>query len=221
MNRILIVEDEDSIRELLRLCLSKSGYACDTADTGSRAAALVEQHRYDLALLDVMLPDYDGYALIEYIRQYEIPVIFVTARTAVPERVRGLQAGAEDYITKPFDLRELTARVETVLRRYHKTQRVLEAGSLRVDTGAHRVTLDGQPVALATKEYELLVYLLRNPGLALYRETIYENVWQEPYYGNTRTVDLHVQRLKKKLGLGSAIETVYKVGYRFLPENCP
>ena len=181
----------------------------------------MEQHRYDLALLDVMLPDYDGYALIDYIRQYEIPVIFVTARTAVPERVRGLQAGAEDYITKPFDLRELSARVETVLRRYHKTQRMLEAGSLRVDTGAHRVTLGGQPVALATKEYELLVYLLRNPGLALYRETIYENVWQEPYYGNTRTVDLHVQRLKKKLELGNAIETVYKVGYRFLPENCP
>ena len=143
-------------------------------------------------------------------------MIFVTARTAVADRVRGLRAGAEDYIVKPFDLAELCARVETVLRRFHKTEQVLTAGDIRVDTLSHTVTRGGVPVALPAKEYDLLLYFIRNAGIALYRENIYENVWQEPYFGNTRTVDLHVQRLKKRLGLSEAIETVYKVGYRFV-----
>ena len=216
MNKILIAEDEPSIREMVRLCLKKNGYSCRVAENGMQAAELAEREHFDLALLDIMLPDYDGFELIEYMRQYGIPVIFVTARTAVADRVKGLRAGAEDYISKPFDLTELCARVETVLRRFHKTEQVLEAGDIRVDTLSHTVTCGGVAVALPAKEYDLLIYFIRNAGIALYRENIYENVWQEPYLGNTRTVDLHVQRLKKRLGLSEAIETVYKIGYRFV-----
>lgn len=221
MNTILVVEDEQAIREMLCLCLRKSGYACETAENGAQAAAMIEQRHYELVLLDVMLPDYDGYELIDYIRQYDTPVIFVTARAEILDRVKGLRAGAEDYIVKPFDLRELTARVENVLRRYRKTDACLLFGRIAADTVCHTVTLDGAPVALSAKEYELFVFFARNPHIALTREQIYENVWREPYYGGTRTVDLHVQRLKKKLWLGGAIETLYKVGYRFSPEKLP
>ena len=219
MNTILIVEDERSIAEMTRLCLTKNGYRCDMAGDGQAAAALVERNHYDLALVDIMLPDMDGFEVMEYIRQYDVPVIFVTARAGVSDRVKGLRQGAEDYIVKPFDLRELLARVETVLRRCHKTERFLEAGRIRIDTLSHRVTDGEAEVAMTVKEYELLLYFMRNPHIALYRERIFEQVWQEPYYGNTRTIDLHVQRLKKKLSLGDAVEAVYKVGYRFCPEK--
>ena len=132
--------------------------------------------------------------------------------------MKGLALGADDYITKPFDLRELLARVQTVLRRCGKADRFLTAGKLKVDVAARTVLANGEPVALSTKEFDLLLYFLQNPNIALYREQIYERVWQEPYYGNTRTVDLHVQHLKKKLQLNRAIVAVYKIGYRFLPE---
>ena len=219
MNKILVVEDEPSIAEMVRLCLSKNGYLCEAVNDGMTASRRVEEKRYDLILLDIMLPDIDGYDLIEYIRQYDIPVIFVTARTSVSDRVKGLRLGAEDYISKPFDLEELLARVATVLRRYHKTENILEAGKIRIDTLEHTVWSDGIPVALPAKEYDLLLFLVRNKNIALYRETIFEQVWQEPYPGGTRTVDLHIQRLKKKLDLGDAIETIYKVGYKFRAEK--
>ena len=178
-----------------------------------------EEKRYDLILLDIMLPDIDGYDLIEYIKQFDIPVIFVTAKTSVPDRVKGLKLGAEDYISKPFDLEELLARVATVLRRFHKTDNILEVGKIKIDTLERTVLLDGELVVLPAKEYDLLLYLVRNKNIALYRETIFEQVWQEPYLGNTRTIDLHIQRLKKKLDLGDAIETIYKVGYKFRAEK--
>lgn len=158
-------------------------------------------------------------AIIEYIKQFDIPVIFVTAKTSVPDRVKGLKLGAEDYISKPFDLEELLARVATVLRRFHKTDNILEVGKIKIDTLERTVLLDGELVVLPAKEYDLLLYLVRNKNIALYRETIFEQVWQEPYLGNTRTIDLHIQRLKKKLNLGDAIETIYKVGYKFRAEK--
>lgn len=219
MNRILIVEDEHSIAEMTKLCLTKNGYTCEIASTGTQAAEKIEHWGYDLVLLDIMLPDINGYELLDYIQQFHMPVIFVTAKTSVPDRVKGLRLGAEDYISKPFDLDELLARVETVLRRYHKAERCLEVGSIRVDTLSRTVFLAGTAVSLTAKEYDLFVFLIRNPHIALYRETIFERVWQEPYMGNTRTVDLHIQRLKKKLHLGQAIETVYTVGYQFVPEK--
>ncbi len=219
MNKILVVEDEQSIAEMVKLCLGKNGYICEAVNDGMTATQKIEEKRYDLILLDVMLPDIDGYDLIEYIKQFDTPVIFVTAKASVPDRVKGLKLGAEDYISKPFDLEELLARVATVLRRYHKTQRIIEVGKIRVDTLGHTVSLNGNLIDLPAKEYDLLLFLIRNENIALYRETIFEQVWQEPYYGNTRTIDLHIQRLKKKLDLGDAIETIYKVGYKFRAEK--
>lgn len=156
MNQILIIEDETSIANMVKMCLTKNGYICDTANDGMAAARKIEEKRYDLILLDIMLPDMDGYELIDYIKQFEIPVIFVTAKTAVSDRVKGLKLGAEDYISKPFDLEELLARVETVLRRYHKAERILEVGKVRIDTLSRTVLLDGEEIPLSAKEYDLL-----------------------------------------------------------------
>lgn len=218
MNRILVVEDERSIADMVKLCLIKNGYLCETATNGLAAAQKIEERRYDLILLDIMLPDMDGYELLEYIQQFAVPVIFVTAKTSVPDKVKGLKLGAEDYIAKPFDLEELLARVATVLRRFDKTQTILEVGKIKINTLERTVLCDGKTIALPAKEYDLLLFLVRNKNIALYRETIFEQVWQEPYMGNTRTIDLHIQRLKKKLNLGDAIETIYKVGYKFKVE---
>lgn len=218
MNQILIIEDEKSIADMVKMCLTKNGYTCEIADDGMNATEKINEKRYDLILLDVMLPDIDGYELIDYLKQFEIPVIFVTAKTSVPDIVKGLKLGAEDYITKPFDLDELLARMETVLRRYHKTERMLEVGKLKIDTLSRTVLVDGVLIPLPAKEYDLLLFLVRNKNIALYREVIFEQVWQEPYLGNTRTIDLHIQRLKKKLDLGDYIETIYKVGYKFKVE---
>ena len=218
MNQILIIEDEKSIADMVKMCLTKNGYICETANNGMAATEKIEKTHYDLILLDIMLPDIDGYDLIDYIKQFEIPVIFVTAKTSVQDRVKGLKLGAEDYISKPFDLDELLARVETVLRRYNKTERMLEAGKIKIDTLSRTVLLNGALIPLPAKEYDLLLFLVRNKNIALYRETIFEQVWQEPYFGNTRTIDLHIQRLKKKLNLGDTIETIYKVGYKFKSE---
>lgn len=219
MIRILIVEDDESIAQMMRLCLVKNGYFCHIAYSGDEGARLLEDNRYDLVLLDVMLPNISGTELIEYIRQFDTPVIFVTAKATVEDRVKGLRLGADDYIVKPFDLQELLARIEAVLRRYHKQERYISIGNIKIDTMSRTVTLNGEEVQLSLKEYDLLLYLVRNKGIALYREKIYEYVWQEPYYGSTRTIDLHIQRLKKKLCLGNSIEAVYKIGYRFCPER--
>lgn len=214
MNRILIVDDEISIAEMVKLCLCKNGYICDTVNDGMSATEKIENGCYDLILLDIMLPDFDGYELIEYIKQYNIPVIFVTAKTAVFDRVKGLKLGAEDYIIKPFDLDELLARIATVLRRFNKLQNVLEAGEIKINTLERTVFKNNQPVSLTAKEYDLILYLMRNKNIALSREQIFEKVWQESYFGNTRTIDLHIQRIKKKLGLEQEIETIYKFGYK-------
>ncbi len=219
MNRILIIEDEKSISDMIKLCLQKNGYICDTCYDGLTAAKTVENNRYDLILLDIMLPYIDGYDLIDYIKQYEMPVIFITARTSVADRVKGLKLGAEDYIQKPFDLNELLARIEVVLRRYHKTERFLNLKNIKIDTVSRTVALNNTTVNLTAKEYDLLLYLTRNKNIALYRERIFEEVWQEPYYGNIRTIDLHIQRIRKKLNLGDSIEAIYKIGYKFSPEK--
>lgn len=147
-------------------------------------------------------------------RPMQIPVIFLTAKSDVADRVRGLKLGAEDYMVKPFEIVELLARVETVLRRYHKTSRILSVYDIEVDTLSRVVRKGGQPVSLTAKEYEILVLFLRNKNIALFRDRIYESVWGDMYMGDSRTVDLHVQRMRKKLGLESRIVPVYKIGYR-------
>lgn len=214
MIKILIVEDEEPISDLIRMNLVKAGYSCVCAFDGNEAADIISQERFDLILLDIMLPGMDGYELLAYIKTMEIPVIFITAMGELNQRVQGLRAGADDYITKPFEIVEMLARVETVLRRYHKTEDVLQVENVTIDIPSRVVLQDGKQILLTMKEFELLLLFVRNKNIALYRETIYENVWESNYLGDSRTVDLHVQRLRKKLGWEGKIKSVYKVGYR-------
>lgn len=211
---VLIVEDEKPISNLIRLSLGQQGYTCTCAFDGAEAADLLEHRRFDLILLDVMLPEIDGFELMEYIRPMEIPVIFMTARGSVSDRVKGLRAGADDYIVKPFEVVELLARVDVVLRRYQKTEALLRVGGLEIDTYAMQVRRDGRDIKLTRKEYDLLLLFARNPRRALYRETIYERVWAEEFQYGSKTVDLHVQRLRKKVGWEAELQAVNKVGYR-------
>ena len=215
MNRILIAEDEAAIARLVRTVLTDAGYRCVWAPDGNQAADLLEQEPFDLALLDIMLPGADGYELLDYCKALEVPVIFLTARGEVEDRVRGLRRGAEDYLTKPFALPELLARVETVLRRCGKAEQVLRLEpDIEIDPAARVVRKGGQPVALTAKEFDLLVLFVQNKNVALCRDRIFERVWNEEYLGDSRTVDLHVQRMRKKLGLEERLTAVYKVGYR-------
>ncbi|MCI8924826.1 MAG: response regulator transcription factor [Lachnospiraceae bacterium] len=214
MNKILIVDDEKAICDLIELNLSASGYLCMTAQDGLKAIELIDKEKFDLLLLDIMLPGVDGYDILEYARPYKIPVIFITAKHEVKERVKGLKLGADDYLVKPFDVVELVARVEAVLRRYHKAQQVLTVGDVVVDMEARRVMRAGKPVVLTNKEFKLLVLFVTNKNIALFRENLYERVWEEEYYCDSRTLDLHVQRLRRKLGWEHNLVAVYKVGYR-------
>lgn len=214
MIKILIVEDEEPISDLIRMNLVKAGYRCVCVFDGNEAADRISQERFDLILLDIMLPGMNGYELLPYIKSVDIPVIFLTAMGTLDQRVHGLRAGADDYITKPFEIVELLARVETVLRRYHKTEDVLQVEDVTIDIPSRVVMQNGMQVMLTMKEFELLLLFARNRNIALYRETIYENVWESNYLGDSRTVDLHVQRLRKKLGWEDKIKSVYKVGYR-------
>ena len=214
MIRILIVEDEPAISGLIKMNLKRSGYNCDCAFDGEQAADLISKNVYDLILLDIMLPKINGYELIEYIRPLEIPVIFLTAKGDLNERVKGLKLGAEDYIVKPFEVLELQARVDVVLRRYSKTESVISIGDLTIDTDAMQVIRSGEAVPLTRKEYDLLLLFARNPGTAMYRETIYERVWGGDYICGSKTVDIHVQRMRKKVGWEHKLVAVNKVGYR-------
>lgn len=217
MLQILVVEDEHSISNLIKVNLTRAGYACDCAYDGLAAVDMLDKKPYDLVLLDIMLPGADGYEIMDYIAPLEIPVIFLTAKASVAERVKGLRMGADDYLTKPFEIIELLARVESVLRRYHKTEQVLTEGDLVIDTASRTVTKKGETISLTKKEFDLLLLFVRNKNIALYRETIYERIWGGEYMGDSRTVDLHVQRMRKKAGLEEQIQTVYRVGYRYCP----
>ena len=217
MLQILVVEDEHSISNLIKVNLTRAGYACDCAYDGLAAVDMLDKKPYDLVLLGIMLPGADGYEIMDYIAPLEIPVIFLTAKASVAERVKGLRMGADDYLTKPFEIIELLARVESVLRRYHKTEQVLTEGDLVIDTASRTVTKKGETISLTKKEFDLLLLFVRNKNIALYRETIYERIWGGEYMGDSRTVDLHVQRMRKKAGLEEQIQTVYRVGYRYCP----
>ena len=214
MIRILIVDDEKPICDLIDLNLSSAGYHCTSVQDGLKAIDLIEKEAFDLVLLDIMLPGADGYDVMEYIRPLGIPVIFITAKHEVKSRVKGLKLGADGYLVKPFDVVELVARVEAVLRRYNKAEQRLAAGDVEVDVDARRVTRAGQPVELTNKEFGLLLLFMRNKNVALFRETLYEKVWEGEYFADSRTLDLHVQRLRKKLGWEHNLVAVYKVGYR-------
>ena len=210
---ILIVDDEPAIAALISRVLTAAGYTCQAVTSSEKAADLIQQNRYDLVLLDVMMPKIDGYDLLECIRPTGTPSIFVTAKDAVSERVRGLHSGADDYIVKPFAPAELTARVEAVLRRTGRATVQYSLWGCTVDTAACRVTRAGQEIKLTRKEYELLLLLLRGRGTALYRDYLYETLWGDDMSLDTRTLDTHITRLRKKLDLGDKLHAVRQVGY--------
>ena len=218
MTEVLIAEDEHLIARLIEMSLTRAGYSCTVAGDGRTAADLIEAHDYDLALLDIMLPGLDGYELLDYLRPQGVPVIFITAKGTVKERVEGLRRGADDYIVKPFVVEELLARVESVLRRAGRGN-VMQAFDVVLDVGEHTVTQNGKPVDLTPNEFELLEQLMRNRGAALYRDTLYERVWGgDRAETDTRTLDLHIMRLRRKLHWYDHIETVYRIGYRLKKE---
>lgn len=214
MIRILAVDDERPITDLLRLSLNRAGYECVCAYDGIQAANLIEKESFDLILLDVMLPGLDGFELMDYIRSLGTPVIFLTAKCDVNDRVKGLRMGAEDYMVKPFDVLELLARVEGVLRRHGKLQNLIQIGDLSINTQSMQVLRNGEEIPLTRKEYELLLLFAQNPNIVLSKNTIYDRVWGGEYPENTRTVELHIQRMKKKVGWDDRIKPVYGMGYR-------
>ena len=214
MLNLLIVEDEQAIANLIYVNLSDEGYRCTCAFDGKQGADLIEKEQFDLILLDIMLPDIDGYELLEYIKPLGTPVIFITAKSTVNDRIKGLRLGADDYLVKPFLIGELSARVEAVLRRYGKSEKQITVDDVFINLESHRVTKNGNPIELTVKEFDLLLVLVRNRNVALYRDKLYEKVWNEPFTGETRTLDTHIQRLRKKLDWDDRIKTVFRIGYR-------
>ncbi len=218
MYRILIVEDEVPIAELIEMNLKQAGFVCEYALDGEVAALKIEENPYDLILLDIMLPKINGYELMEYIEPTGIPVIFISAKESVKDKIKGIKMGADDYIVKPFDISEVLARVEMVLRRYGKGSAKLTFKDIVIDPNTREVRKGEKIVSLTPKEYELFLFLVQNKNQLLFREDLFEEVWQTEYVGNSRTLDLHIQRLRKKLDLKDDIKTVFRMGYKLLGE---
>lgn len=214
MAHILIVEDEEHIAQMIDATLTLGGHTSQWCEQGSQALELIGGGGFELVLLDVMLPGLDGFSVMEQLRAQDAPVIFLSAMQQVEDKVRGLRLGAEDYISKPFEPLELLARIEVVLRRRGRGRDILEYGPIRQELGSHTVTLGGEPVALSPKEFELLRVFLQNQNLALSREKLLAMVWGYEYMGESRTVDIHVHRLRQKLGLADSLVTLPRIGYR-------
>lgn len=210
--KILVVEDEEAIANLIMINLRRVGYDCEYACNGKVGADMIENNIYDLILLDIMMPEVDGYELMEYIEPQRIPTIFITAKGIVKDKIKGLHMGADDYLVKPFSIDELIARVESVLRRYHKGMQTIHILDVIIDVAAHKVQQGDNYIDLTNREYELLLFLVQNKNIALYRDTMYEKIWRGDL-DQTRTLDLHIQRLRKKLNWHNYIKTVFKVGY--------
>ena len=214
INSILIIEDDTSISNLIVSTLVREGYVCEAALDGRRGLELYETGNFDLVLLDLMLPEISGYNLLEIMHEGNTPIIVISAMNQVQDRIRGLKMGADDYLSKPFQVGELVARVESVLRRVNKTSPLLMVGDVTVNTESRDVYKAGKPVDLTVKEFDLLVILMKNRNVALSRSYLYESVWHDWYNGDTRTLDNHIQRIRKKLDWGDVIETVFRIGYR-------
>ena len=224
MPHILIVEDDRAIARIEKDYLELNGFQVTLAEDGETGRKLALQQPFDLILLDVMLPKMDGFTLLQHLReQLDVPILLVTARTEDLDKIRGLGLGADDYIEKPFSPRVLVARVRANLAQYARLKqgdkgRLLQSGSLRLDTAARRVFLDEQEVPLKNKEYELLLFFMRIAGMVFDRETLYERVWGLEAMGDSATVAVHINRLREKLGEG-VIQTVRGAGYRFSGES--
>lgn len=214
MINILIVEDEVSISNLIKINLDVAGYKTKQAYDGEEALDIISKNKINLVLLDVMIPKIDGFQLIQKIKHKSIPVIFLTAKDSVIDKVTGLRLGAEDYIVKPFEAIELLARIEVVLRRYGDNNNIIKFKDISILLNDRVVKKNDKVVDLTLKEFELFVLLLKNKNVALSREGILQKVWEYEYCGETRTVDNHIQKIRSKLNLNDNIKTVYKVGYR-------
>lgn len=214
-NKILVIEDDRAISELLCMNLNAAGYETAAAYDGEEARRLLLWHEdASLALVDIMLPKRDGFELMEDFRKKHIPVIYLTAKDDVVSKVRGLRLGAEDYMVKPFEMLELLVRIEKVLERTGRARRMLEIRDIQVDLVRHQVTKNGVIVSLKPMEYDLFVLLLQNRNIALGREEILRRVWGDEFLGESRTVDVHIGQLRKKLDLYEEIRTIPKLGYR-------
>jgi DNA-binding response OmpR family regulator len=212
MADILVVEDEEAINELIRRNLKLVGHTCYLAMDGETAVEMIHNKSFDLIVLDIMLPEMDGFEVLEQVKG--APTILLTAKRSVEDRVKGLVMGADDYLTKPFEMLELIARVEAILRRTKKDEDTFVIDNVRVEFHSRRLLLEEKVVEYTPKEFELLEVLIRNRNIALSREKLLELVWGYEFMGETRTVDVHIQKLRKKLGLEKRIVTVYKLGYR-------
>lgn len=220
--KIFVVDDESRMRKLVRDFLTKSGYEVLEAGDGSEALDIFfDEHNSDIALLilDVMMPKMDGWQVCKEIRQYsKVPIIMLTARSDERDELQGFELGVDEYISKPFSPKILVARVEAILRRTNQLgdDEKLEAGGIVIDKAAHQVTIDGQNIDLSYKEFELLSYFMENQGIALSREKILNNVWNYDYFGDARTIDTHVKKLRSKMGAkGDLIKTIWGMGYKF------
>lgn len=214
-NRILIVEDDEPISKVIRKNLTSAGYAVAACFDGAEAAKLLASDTdFDLALLDIMLPGMDGFELMGYMKHCDIPVIYLTAKADIDSKVQGLKDGAEDYIVKPFEVLELLVRIEKVLERTGRMKQTLSAADLEINLLERSVRRDGEEISLKPMEFDLLVMLAKNKNIALSRERLLNGVWGVDFMGETRTVDVHIGQLRKKLGIASNIRTISKMGYR-------
>lgn len=213
MAHILIVEDEQSINDLIAMNLALVGHTSEQAYEGNEALEYIKHNAYSLIIMDIMLPGRDGFALMKYVSE-NTPVIFLTAMGNLSDRVKGLNLGADDYIVKPFETIELLARIEAVLRRTNRSFSIFSLNSTVVNLESRVVTVNGREIELTLREYELLEILIKNQNIALSREKLLKLAWEYDYFGETRTVDVHIQKLRKKLNWENRIKTVYKLGYR-------
>lgn len=220
MSKILVVDDESRMRKLVRDFLVRDGHQVTEAADGMEACdVFFETNDYDCVISDVMMPRMDGWELVRQIRQYsKVPIILLTAKSEEHDELNGFELGVDEYISKPFSPKILVARVDAILRRSGAGDDtgILEAGGIRLDKGAHIVTIDGQTIDLSFKEFELLTYFMENEGLALSREKILDSVWNYDYFGDARTIDTHVKKLRAKMGAqGDCIKTIWGMGYKF------
>lgn len=214
-NRILVVEDDTAISELICMNLEVTGYEVFPVLDGNEVEGTLEKEEdFDLALLDIMLPGKDGFELLGVMKKYGIPVIYITAKADVNSKIKGLRSGAEDYIVKPFEVLELLVRVEKVLERTGKQKEIIQVKDLEIHLSEHKVTRNGQTVSLKPMEYDLLVLLAKNKNVAFTREQMLNEVWGSNYLGETRTIDVHIGQLRRKLDLSDVIKTIPKIGYR-------
>ncbi|WP_238859298.1 response regulator transcription factor [Clostridium sp. YIM B02569] len=211
---ILILEDDEAISNLIRISLGIAGYECKQVFDGMEAFNLIKKESFDLVLMDIMLPGMDGFELMKRIRGLNIPVIFLTAKNGLVDKITGLKSGAEDYIVKPFETVELLARIEIVLRRYSKNNNCIEFKRLKIYEDERIIKNGDETIDLTLKEFELILLLVKNKNMALSREYLLEKIWGYEYMGETRTIDTHIQKIRKKLDIGDNIKTVYKIGYR-------